>query len=401
MPNTELFQEKVLRVERPSKHFTLLRAPNGDFLGVSDETLSTFDHADDKVIWEKVDGSPNYRHVASGMLLEEESAEAGSYLSHEGTRLGGDGSATDKGALFTPGHGPAHLPSEYLQAIRQNGWVCLPAILDPATVEDLERHSCTGRWDNNTYERSKPPLNETAAVARAATEPVSLWLIRQYMQMDEIRLAHSPSFAIVPPDDGERNVQGWHSDYPYLWGIAHNAGGNRIPTHNAIELVLGIQRNLCISEFSKENGATCFKLGTHTLGEGPPLEWGNGTTHREQGYRKANGLPYNGPEAEVIEAPAGSYVIYDSRTWHRAGVNHSEHKRAAMLQAVVPMYIMPFMDTSHPYKEFVNSPLVNQLTEREQLELESIMVSRIDGPSGRFAITVDDEMAAQPGYRRE
>ena len=29
----ELFQERVVRVERPSSHFTLIRAPNGEFLG--------------------------------------------------------------------------------------------------------------------------------------------------------------------------------------------------------------------------------------------------------------------------------------------------------------------------------------------------------------------------------
>ena len=32
-----LFQERVVRVECPSAHWTLLRAPNGEFLGVSDE----------------------------------------------------------------------------------------------------------------------------------------------------------------------------------------------------------------------------------------------------------------------------------------------------------------------------------------------------------------------------
>ena len=82
------------------------------------------------------------------------------------------------------------------------------------------------------------------------------------------------------------------------------------------------------------------------------MEWGNGNTTREPGYREAKGLPYTGPDADVIEAPVGS-----SRIWHRAGVNRSERKRAAMLQAAVPMYIMPFIDTSRPYKDFIHSPL--------------------------------------------
>jgi ectoine hydroxylase-related dioxygenase (phytanoyl-CoA dioxygenase family) len=234
-------------------------------------------------------------------------------------------------------------------------------------------------------------------VAKTAAEPVSLWLMRQYMQTYDIRLAHSPSFAVLSKDDGKRNVQGWHSDYPYLWGIANNEGGNRIPTHKVDNLVMGVQRNLCISEFCKENGATCFKLGTHTRGEGPPEDWGTGVTHRKPGYREANGLPYNGQDADVIEAPAGSYIIYDSRTWHRAGVNRSEHKRAAMLQAVVPMYIMPFMDTSRLYKDFIHSPLIEELTARERKELEALMVNKIDGPRGKFAITIDEELSELAG----
>ena len=67
-------------------------------------------------------------------------------------------------------------------------------------------------------------------------------------------------------------------------------------------------------------------------------------------------------------------------------------ERAAMLQAVVPMYIMPFMDTSRPYKDFIHSPLVEELTELERKELEAIMVNRIVGPGGQLAITVDEEL---------
>ncbi|MCZ6616657.1 MAG: hypothetical protein O7E57_00885 [Gammaproteobacteria bacterium] len=58
-----------------------------------------------------------------------------------------------------------------------------------------------------------------------------------------------------------------------------------------------------------------------------------------------HGLPDNGPDADIVEAPAGSIILYDARTWHRAGVNRTGEKRAAMLQAITPMYLMPFTDT--------------------------------------------------------
>jgi len=64
-----------------------------------------------------------------------------------------------------------------------------------------------------------------------------------------------------------------------------------------------------------------------------------------------------------------------------------------MLQAMIPTYIMPFFDSSRPYKAFINSPLVAELDDHEQGELSAIMISRM-----RFnAITVDDELTKKMG----
>ena len=393
----ELFQERVVRVERPSVHFTLLRAPNGEFLGASDDGLAVFDYVDDKAIWESVEDGTAYRHVVTDLILEVEAANSkeGCYLRHKGAQLAGDGApVSDEGAIFSAGHGPAHLPSEYLKTLKENGWVCLPSIMSPDDVEELERVSCTGRWDHETYDRSKGALVKGAAVARAAAEPVSLWLMRQYMRTNEIRLGHPPGFAILTPDDGERDVQGWHSDFPYHWGIFATRGtGPEIPPHNFPELVMGVQRNLCISEFRKENGATCFKLGSHTLGEGPPDEWGPGHSYRQPGYRAAHGLPYNGPDADVVEAPGGSYILYDSRVWHRAGVNRTARKRAAMLQAVIPVYIVPKTDTSRAYRNFIESPLVKELTPLALKELKALMITRIESSGKKYVVTIDEALS--------
>ncbi|MDE0689516.1 MAG: phytanoyl-CoA dioxygenase family protein [Candidatus Poribacteria bacterium] len=389
----ELFQERVVRVERPSAHWTLLRAPNGGFLGASDNGLSVFEYVDDKAIWESIDDGAAYRHVVTDLKLKAESVKSGTgcYLHYKGDQLARNGTvAVDEGAVFSPGHGPAHLPSEYLKTLQENGWVCLPSIIAPDVVEELERISCTGRWDHETYDRSTGALVKGIAVAQAATEPVSLWVMRQYMRTSEIRLGHPPGLAILAPDDGERDVQGWHSDFPYHWGIFATRGtGPEIPLHNFPELVMGVQRNLCVSEFRKENGATCFKLGSHILGEGPPDEWGPGHIYRQPGYRAAHGLPYNGPDADVVEAPGGSYILYDSRVWHRAGVNRTDRKRAAMLQAIIPMYIMPKTDTSGAYRNFIESPLVEELTPLELKELKELMITRIEGSGGKHVVTTD------------
>ena len=85
----ELFQERVVRVERPSAHWTLLRVPNGEFLGASDDGLAVFDYVDDKAIWESVEGGTAYRHVVTDLVLEAKAAgsEKGCYLQHNGTNL--------------------------------------------------------------------------------------------------------------------------------------------------------------------------------------------------------------------------------------------------------------------------------------------------------------------------
>lgn len=103
---------------------------------------------------------------------------------------------------------------------------------------------------------------------------------------------------------------------PYLWGIAGTSKGkeNQIPEHLVDGLALGVQRNFCISDFCKENGATVFKLGSHVLAEGPLKEWGNGNAYMQRGHRAEHGIPYRGPEADVLEAPGGSIIVYDTRT---------------------------------------------------------------------------------------
>ena len=44
-------------------------------------------------------------------------------------------------------------------------------------------------------------------MARASTEPLSLWLMREYMGTQDIRFAHTPAVQLLSKEDGL--VQGW------------------------------------------------------------------------------------------------------------------------------------------------------------------------------------------------
>lgn len=393
MEEEERFTETVTRFALPAEHLRLLCAATGDYLRFDGNRFHVSGVVDDLAIWRDIEGG--YQHVETGIELRRSGA---SLVGDAGTVLVGD--ATE----FADAHGPERMPSEYLSHFRAHGWVCLTSILDPEIVRGLEEVACTDRYADRTFDRTASPLVQSPALARCAAEPLSLWLIRQYMQIDEIRLAHSPGIAVLDRDDGERNVQGWHSDFPYLWGISgrRNANGvdGRVPTASGAT-VLGIQRNVCVSDFTKVGGATAFKLGSHAHDEGPPAEWGHGTLHYQPGHRAKHGLPYTGSEADIVEAPGGSIILYDARTWHRAGVNRTDNRRAAILQAMTPMYVMPFADTSGAFKELRDHPVFSELTAREQREMQSLMVHYIAGPAGISAITTDSELSAMLNAQRD
>ena len=252
----------------------------------------------------------------------------------------------------------------------------LVSVLAPGIVDALQRIAGTDGYTVRSQDRKRRQLCQGSALAKTAVEPISVWLSRSYMQTDDIRMAHSPGVGVLTPDDGKRTVQGWHSDYPYHWGI--NAHG-KVPTPSG-ETVMGVQRIVCVSEFTKVHGATAFKLGSHALDHGPPEEWGLAKDAYRPDYRAANGLPYNGPDADIIEAPAGSMILFDTRTWHRAGVNRTEKGRAAILMDMTPAYIVPYADTSEDYRAFTESDGYDDLNEREKAEFTRLMVHRFPRP---------------------
>ena len=368
----EQFAERVVKFDRPVRCHALLIDTHGAFLGVgADGELDAFDIADDRVIWDREDG--DVRHVATGRRLPV----AEGYVAALGER-------------FALSHGPEELPSDYLETMEDNGWVCLTCILAPEVVDGLRRVACTDEYADRPRDTSRGAICQDIAVARAAAEPVSLWLIREYMRTADICMAHAPGLAVLGKDDGKRRVQGWHSDYPYHWGVP---APGQVPIQPGATR-LGVQRNVCVSDFTKVGGATAFKLGSHARNQGPPDEWGTAALHARADHRARHGLPYNGPDADIVEAPGGSIILYDARTWHRAGINRTDNRRAAMLQAMVPMYVMPKVDMGAAYKQFAASEVYAEITQRERRELETLLVRRLPGPPLHGALATDRELAA-------
>ena len=99
MGEQNLFQERVVKVERPEHHFRLLAAANGQLLARNEAgALCLTDVADDQVVWDRAPGG--FRHVVTGKVFA--ARENGD------VRL----EAADSPSVRVC-HGPEKLPSEY------------------------------------------------------------------------------------------------------------------------------------------------------------------------------------------------------------------------------------------------------------------------------------------------
>ena len=346
-----LFQERVVRLEKPQQRYLFLIAHNGQMLGLDDdEQRCLCDEGNDRVVWDRIPGG--FRHVATG--VEMSAAVDGGTCT---LQVGGERVA------FTPSLGPEQLPSAYLRHLRQEGWVCLTCILPDEVVLGLERVACTDRFAHLEQTQGVPKICQDVAVARAVCEPISLWLIRNYLGTEDLHLGHPPGFGVLSPYEGTGKVQRWHVDIPYIPSI----GGN--PVADRKGPIKAVQRNVCVSDFTKERGATAYKLGSHLADTPPPPAW-NAADANELG------LPYSGPDADVVEAPAGSIILYDARTWHRAGINRSKRKRAGMLQSFQTADVIPKRDTRHACARLHESAVYPQLNDREQREITELLMNQ-------------------------
>ena len=347
------FQERPVTLERPIRHFVFLIAPDGAMLGLDDAgDPALFDEADDRVIWDRA--SDGVKHVATGKDVSADIDDGTSTLS-----IGSDA------VTFAISQGPEKLPSEYLEHLKREGWVCLTCILPPQIVDGLQQVAATDRYEHLERRTDTPNICQHSAVGRALCEPISLWLIRQYLQTRDLHLAHPPNCIGLPPYAVVSQPRAWHVDIPYIPSV----GGN--PVADRKGPIKAVQRNVCVSDFSKANGATAYKLGSHLADTGPPPEW-NPAFHGDDPTARS----YSGPETEVVEAPAGSIVLYDARTWHRTGFNHSDQKRGAMLMSFQTADVIPKKDTRPTCKQLRESPVFQELNTRQQREITELMMNQ-------------------------
>ena len=347
MVNQAESHPQVLTLERPKHHHVLLTTSEGHMLGLNDDGgLALLEDAGDKVIWDR--SATRVKHTLTGKDIDLEVGNDVCTLS-----VGSDE------VELTISHGPEKLPSEYLEQLHREGWVCLNSILSRDIVDGLEQIACTGPYEH-LEQKDGPKICQGSAVGKAVAEPVSLWVLREYLQTPDIHLGHPPGFNVLPPETIASAGRGWHSDIPYTKSRSPQPVFPREGPPKACN------RNTFVSDFSYMNGATMLKAGSHLLDSGPPAEWNAALENDE--------LPYSGPEATVVEAPAGSMFLYDARTWHRAGYNRTEHKRGMMATNYETPDVVPKRDTRPVCEKLHKSPVYQELNARQQRDVTDLLM---------------------------
>lgn len=354
MKNEQQTGPRIITLSRPTQRHVLLMAADGRLLGFDGAgNLALLDDAGDRAIWDRTGNGVTHTTTGAGLAAKVTGDVCTVQVASESVDL-------------RICHGPELLPSEYLEHLHSEGWVCLNTILPPEVVDGLERVACTGPYEHQAQSQDSPKICQHPAVGRAVAEPVSLWVLREYLQERDIHLGHPPGFNVLPPNTIAQAGRGWHADIPYTRSASPQPPFARKGPAKACN------RNTFVSDFSNANGATMLKTGSHLLDTGPPAEW-NAPLENDQ-------LPYSGPEATVVEAPAGSLFLYDARTWHRAGYNRTEHKRGMMATNYETADVLPKRDTRPACAKLHKSPAYQGLNAREQREVTDLLMKIPDFP---------------------
>ncbi len=337
--------------------YCLIQDASGTLLNAIGGELSATASADDSCLWQ-CEGD-HLVHVTGDLRLTPEPGDANGIhsMTHE------DGEPVG-GAPFRIVEGPQQAPSRHLDELRSQGFTVVPHVMDDDAItrlkadirrERVERYADESSHDGTFWMRDS--LIWSVEVARAASHPVALWIMREYLGTEEIHFCHQPVITTVKPADllaGTFPESGWHIDYPYHKVLPEDSWPP-----------LGVQFNICVDAFRADNGATQYLPGSHLYRKPPPREFNTGGTRMGRG-----------PHTEVRQwlAPGGAAIIYDSLMWHRTcnELNTSGHDRVAILNAVAPSYIPPMLDKSALGKAFPDSPVARGLTARERTEIERL-----------------------------
>ena len=191
-----------------------------------------------------------------------------------------------------------------LEKFYLNGWISFQ--IEKKYLNDIEivrkilhehKHSRMSNLDNKCSSFTRIRNSET---------------IHNFLELIYGKDYHLTTFSSNTLRNSDGDKMHWHRDYPY-----HNM------PHKRYESILGVQVNIVIDDFTKENGSTHYISGSHSWDLYPP-----------------NKLPSEVKKLEKQwEVPVGTIFIYNGALWHSQGVNKTKKDRSLLLCNYSPLSV--------------------------------------------------------------
>ncbi|PTY03071.1 phytanoyl-CoA dioxygenase [Verrucomicrobia bacterium LW23] len=193
------------------------------------------------------------------------------------------------------------------QHLDEQGFLHLPGLIPPAIIDGMRRrtsellamegdNACSEFHKEDGADRLANLVDKGDVFRICYTHPRVLAAVAHVLQGDMKLSSLNSRFAL--PGKG---LQALHAD----WGGAVAPGNYQVC--NSIWL---------LDDFTPENGATRFVRASHRLGRTPQQEMADPTA------------PH--PREELILAPAGTVVVFNSHLWHGGTLNRTDAPRRAV-----------------------------------------------------------------------
>jgi ectoine hydroxylase-related dioxygenase (phytanoyl-CoA dioxygenase family) len=204
----------------------------------------------------------------------------------------------------------------FAEQVRLNGFAVVPSAYSPGEIAGLRERLllCLERQTEANGGREalqaigeadtvRAPLLYDDAFLGVARQPDILAIMKEMLGPYVTLMQQN---GIVSRPTAKHHQAAYHRDLPYQ--------------HFVTSRPIAMNALLCLDEFTPERGSTRMLAGSHRSERFP-----------SDAFVKAMEVPIN--------APAGSYLVFDSMVYHRSGANVTNSLRCA----VNNMYTLPFV----------------------------------------------------------
>ena len=270
-----------------------------------------------------------------------------------------------------------HEPEEWKRGYREDGFVVVPELLDPATLstlrERLER--VTGNLD-----ALPPGLRGKVFLEREHVKNNPQWYDGvltpeecgdSVRQIDDLPLFDSAFAELIcyPPllDVLEALFESPEFSFNYLVGRPKAARvGNGVSDGNFhrdtpfedFTFSNTVVAVLCLDDMTGENGGTSFIRASHKVSD---------EEAREPRWREVSTDQINLEDRVVVRCPAGAGVFFNSKILHAAGHNRSEETRHTLFFEWVGPNVLPTSPVRYAYQGL--KPRSHDPAFRKQIEM--------------------------------